>query len=204
MSWTRRGILGLGGLSVVAVAAARWTDPQQITEAAGAPRPAPDLKLLSTDPAPSLESASGWLNSPPLTLDELAGKVVLYDFWTFGCINCRRTLPAVKAWHARYADDGLVVASIHTPEFGYEAEVANIEEFVADEGIEYPIALDPDKRIWRAFANHYWPAFYLYDRDGRWRYHHIGEGAYPTTEDAIRQLLGVDAGSPRADHDLPG
>lgn len=204
MNWTRRGILGLGGLSVIAVAAARCTDPRQISEAAGATTPLPVLEVLSAGPAPSLEPASGWLNSVPLTPSELAGKVVLYDFWTFGCINCRRTLPAVKAWHARYADDGLVVASIHTPEFGYEADVANVEEFVADEGIEYPIALDPDKTIWRAFANHYWPAFYLYDRDGRWRYHHIGEGAYPTTEDAIRQLLGVDAGSPRADHDLPG
>ena len=130
MSWTRRGILGLGGLGAIAVAAARCTDPEQIREAAAPtpPRtPTAQLAVLSAEPAPSLAAASGWLNSVELTPAALAGKVVLYDFWTFGCINCRHTLPAVKAWHARYVDDGLVVASIHTPEFGYEAERANVE-----------------------------------------------------------------------------
>jgi hypothetical protein len=104
----------------------------------------------------------------------------------------------VKAWQERYAVDGLIIVSIHTPEFDYEADPANVADFVDEEGIEYPVALDPDRAVWRQWSNHYWPAFYLYDTDGRLRVQHFGEGAYDSTEDAIRVLLGVDPASPRA------
>lgn len=142
--------------------------------------------------------ARQWLNSRPLTSTDLAGKVVLYDFWTFGCINCRHTQPYVQAWHDRYARDGLVVLSIHTPEFGYEADPANVSRYVRENQVTYPVALDPDSAVWDAFGNRYWPQFYLHDRAGHRRLIRIGEGSYASTEDAIRALLGVPASAPRA------
>jgi thiol-disulfide isomerase/thioredoxin len=186
---------------VIAVVVARRTGGEQIAAAvgAGAPAAGTPLPVLPGGPAPDVTAgATGWLNSDPLPPAALAGKVVLYDFWTFGCINCQHTLPAVKAWHARYAADGLVVLSIHTPEFAHEADPANVTAALTEQAVTYPVALDADRAVWRAFANHYWPAFFLYDRDGRPRYTHVGEGAYATTEDAIRALLGVDPASPRA------
>lgn len=158
---------------------------------------ADDLPVLA-DAAPVVD-ASGWLNTEPLSPDDLAGRVVLYEFWTFGCINCRNVLPHVRAWHERYAEDGLVVLSVHTPEFDHEKDPDAVAEFVAEESIRYPVALDPDKVTWRAFENHYWPAFYLHDDEGRRRLVHFGEGAYDETEDAIRALLGIDADAPRAE-----
>jgi thiol-disulfide isomerase/thioredoxin len=139
-----------------------------------------------------------WLNSAPLRASDLAGKVVLYDFWTYACVNCQHTIPYVEAWHERYAADGLIVLSIHSPELEYEADPANVERFVREHGITYPVALDPHHVVWRAFDNHYWPAFYAYDRHGVRRYVHFGEGGYDHTEDALRALLGVDPHSPRA------
>lgn len=155
----------------------------------------------SVSSAPPIE-ATGWLNTPPLTSADLAGKVVLYDFWTYSCINCVHTLPHVKAWYARYAGDGLVVLSIHTPEFEYEADPNNVAKFVAANDIEYPVALDPHRDTWKAWDNKYWPAFYLYDRAGHRSYVHFGEGRYDETEDELRALLGVDPSSPRARVDL--
>jgi thiol-disulfide isomerase/thioredoxin len=124
--------------------------------------------------------------------------VVLYDFWTFGCVNCAHTLPHVKAWQKRYEPDGLVIVSIHTPEFDYEADPDNVAEYVSDNDILYPVALDPEHRVWRTWDNHYWPAFYLYDSSNRLRLVHFGEGGYDSTEDALRALLGVDPASARA------
>ena len=186
-----------------AVVVARRTEAPRLGAALGAPGPAASreepLPVLAGGAAPDVTAgATGWLNSAPLPPAALAGKVVLYDFWTYGCVNCQHTLPAVKAWHARYAADGLVVLSIHTPEFASEAVPANVATFVRDQGITYPVALDADRTVWRAFTNHYWPAFFLYDRDGRPRYTRVGEGAYDTTEDALRALLGVDPAAPRA------
>ena len=160
--------------------------------------PAVDLPVLSERPAPPLSPAAGWLNTEPLGPEQLAGKVVLYDFWTFACVNCQHTFPWVEAWHQRYAADGLVIASVHTPEFDYEGKADNVAEAVRKSGLTYPVALDPDRKIWRSFENHWWPAFYLYDRDGRYRFQHLGEGSYKETEDAIRALLGVSPSSPRA------
>ena len=152
---------------------------------------------VQAESAPLVASAT-WINTPPLDAAALRGKVVLYDFWTFECSNCQATLPYVKAWYARYASDGLIVLSIHTPEFDRERDPAAVRQFVRDHGIGYPVALDPDSAIWRSFDNHYWPAFYLHDRDGRRRLTHFGEGSYAETENAIRALLGVADSSARA------
>ena len=202
---TRTALLALGALAVTATAgtvAAHAVDPAQADRAvAAATAPAAVAAAGAVTapgvPAPPVEAA-GWLNSEPLTPAALAGKVVLYDFWTFGCVNCLHTLPYVKAWHARYAADGLVVIGVHTPEFPAEADPANVTRFVRENGIRYPVALDPRGRVWTAFGTRYWPEFYLHDRQGRRRLTAIGEGGYDRTEDAVRALLGVPAGSPRA------
>jgi cytochrome c biogenesis protein CcdA/thiol-disulfide isomerase/thioredoxin len=140
-------------------------------------------------PLPPLDGAVQWLNSPPLTREQLKGKVVLVDFWTYSCINCIRSIPYVRAWAERYAKDGLVVIGVHTPEFAFERDPANVRKAVADFGIRYPVAIDNDWKVWRAFNNRYWPAHYLADAQGRIRYHHFGEGSADKTEAAIRALL---------------
>ncbi|HVF38151.1 MAG TPA: cytochrome c biogenesis protein DipZ [Sphingomicrobium sp.] len=138
---------------------------------------------------PPLDGAVMWLNSPPLTREQLRGKVVLVDFWTYSCINCIRSIPYVRAWAERYRDQGLVVIGVHAPEFAFERDPANVRRAVAEQRIRYPIALDNEKVIWRAFDNRYWPAHYLADAQGRLRYHHFGEGRTAQTEGAIRALL---------------
>ncbi len=148
---------------------------------------------------PELAGAVAWLNSPPLTRAELRGKVVLVDFWTYSCINCLRALPYVKSWYARYRGDGLVVIGVHAPEFAFEKNVANVTRAVHDLGITYPVALDNDYAIWKAFNNQYWPAHYFIDATGRIRGHHFGEGDYAASEQLLRELL-TEAGAAR----LPG
>jgi len=153
------------------------------------PAPAPASALPVEGRLPSLDGATAWLNSAPLTPDTLRGKVVVVNFWTYSCINCLRTLPYLKTWAARYHDDGLVVIGVHTPEFGFEHDTGNVRHALADLNIQYPVAVDSDYGIWRAFGNEYWPAFYIVDAQGRIRYHHFGEGGYGEAEQAIRQLL---------------
>jgi cytochrome c biogenesis protein CcdA/thiol-disulfide isomerase/thioredoxin len=138
---------------------------------------------------PELSGATAWLNSPPLNIAALRGKVVLIDFWTYSCINCIRTLPYVKAWYDKYRDEGFEVIGIHTPEFAFEKRLPNVRNAVADFGVEYPVAVDNDYALWRAFGNRFWPAHYLVDASGRIRYTHFGEGEYDATERAIQQLL---------------
>jgi cytochrome c biogenesis protein CcdA/thiol-disulfide isomerase/thioredoxin len=145
--------------------------------------------LPNEGPLPSLDGAVLWLNSPPLTREQLKGKVVLIDFWTYSCINCIRSVPYVRAWAERYRDQGLVVIGVHAPEFAFERDPANVRKAVADLDIRYPVALDNNLAIWRAFDNRYWPAHYLADAEGRIRYHHFGEGSTDETEAAIRALL---------------
>ena len=140
----------------------------------------------------SFEGAAGWLNSPALTPEELRGKVVLVDFWTYTCINWLRTLAYVRAWAERYAGDGLVVVGVHTPEFPFEQDVDNVRRAVEAMDVRYPVALDPDYAVWDAFANRYWPAAYIADREGRIRHHQFGEGGYEEQERVIQGLLGVD------------
>jgi thiol-disulfide isomerase/thioredoxin len=137
----------------------------------------------------SLERANEWLNSPPLTPPALRGKVVLIDFWTYTCINWRRTLPYVRAWAEKYRDQGLVVIGVHAPEFSFEKNLNNVRWAVKDMRIDYPIAVDNDHVIWRAFKNQYWPALYFIDAQGRVRHHHFGEGSYEQSEMIIQELL---------------
>jgi cytochrome c biogenesis protein CcdA/thiol-disulfide isomerase/thioredoxin len=160
-----------------------------------------DHELPVEGTLPSLAGAVEWLNSPPLTADSLKGKVVLIDFWTYSCINCLRTIPYVRAWAEKYKDQGLVVIGVHTPEFAFEKSVANVKKALSDLKISYPVAVDNDYGIWRAFDNHYWPAHYFIDAEGRIRYHHFGEGDYEGSERVIRELLAeaghkVDAAAP--------
>ncbi|WP_322049516.1 cytochrome c biogenesis protein DipZ [Paraburkholderia sp. J67] len=146
---------------------------------------------------PPLTGAVQWLNSPPLTADSLRGKVVIVDFWTYSCINCLRSLPYVKAWARKYQDKGLVVIGVHAPEFAFERNIDNVKKAVHDLGVDYPVAIDNDYAIWRAFDNQYWPAHYFADAKGQIRYEHFGEGEYDQSERVIQQLL-VEAGHPEA------
>jgi thiol-disulfide isomerase/thioredoxin len=138
---------------------------------------------------PSLGSATGWLNSQPLTAAGLRGKVGLIDFWTYTCINWLRTLPYVRAWAEKYKDQGLVVIGVHSPEFAFEKNVDHVRRAAKDMKVNYPIAIDSDHAIWRAFKNEYWPALYFVDAQGRIRHHHFGEGEYERSEKIIQQLL---------------
>ena len=138
---------------------------------------------------PPLDGLDPWFNSPALTREQLRGKVVVIDFWTYSCINCLRSIPFVKAWDERYRKDGLVVIGVHAPEFAFERDPANVERATRDLGIRYPVALDNRYVLWRALKNNYWPAHYFIDAKGRVRYHHFGEGNYAMSERVIRQLL---------------
>jgi thiol-disulfide isomerase/thioredoxin len=149
------------------------------------------LPVLGT--LPPLNGLGPWFNSPPLTNQQLKGKVVLIDFWTYSCINCLRTLPYLKAWDAKYRKDGLVIIGVHAPEFAFEREPANVAKAIQDLGVRYPVALDNRYVLWNALKNQYWPAHYFVDAQGRIRYFHHGEGDYAMSERVIRQLL-ADAG----------
>ena len=146
-------------------------------------------KLRPEGLMPPLSGAVEWLNSPPLTREGLKGKVVLVDFWTYSCINCLRSIPYIKAWAEKYKDQGLVVIGVHTPEFAFEKSAANVKNAVADLNIAYPVAIDSNYAIWRAFGNEYWPAHYFIDAEGRIRHHHFGEGEYGESEEIIQTLL---------------
>ena len=147
---------------------------------------------------PSLVEAKGWINSAPLTSADLQGKVVLYDFWTYSCVNCQRTLPHLHALYDRYKGDGLVIIGIHSPEFDFEKDHSNVQRAVQHYDVTWPVALDDDMAIWNAFANQAWPAEYLTDRQGRLRQVRFGEGDYDAKEDDVRALVGVASSSPRA------
>jgi len=150
----------------------------------------PAVVSLPTEGAlPPLSGAVEWLNSPPLTRESLKGKVVLVDFWTYSCINCLRAIPYVRAWAEKYKNQGLVVIGVHAPEFAFEKNIDNVRRAVADLAITYPVAIDNDYAIWRAFDNQYWPAHYFIDAAGRIRHHHFGEGDYEESERVIQQLL---------------
>ena len=208
--WIRRalGVLVLGAVAVIALGLdtrllARISSGQTNALESGLARllglgdimPSGGSKGLRDEgPLPSLDGATAWLNSPPLQNAQLRGKVVLIDFWTYSCINCIRTIPHVRALHERYARDGLVVIGVHTPEFAFERDLGNVRKAVRDFGILYPVAVDNDWTIWRAFNNRYWPAHYLADAKGRIRHHHFGEGGEAATEAAVRALL-IEAGS---------
>jgi cytochrome c biogenesis protein CcdA/thiol-disulfide isomerase/thioredoxin len=146
---------------------------------------------------PPFDGLGPWFNTSPLTREQLKGKVVLIDFWTYSCINCVRSIPFVKAWDERYRKDGLVVIGVHAPEFAFEREPANVERATRDFGIRYPVALDNQYKLWSALKNNYWPAHYFIDGQGRVRYHHFGEGDYAMQERVIRQLLAEAGRAPK-------
>ncbi len=159
---------------------------------------APGMMMMSSNAAtkgagpetlPDLTGAVQWLNSAPLNRDQLKGHVVLVDFWTYSCINCLRTLPYIRAWADRYKGAGLIVLGVHTPEFAFEKDADNVKRAVKDLQITYPVLLDNDYSIWKAFHNQFWPADYLVDATGRIRFHHFGEGKYDETESHIQELL---------------
>ena len=146
-------------------------------------------KVAKGPVAPELAGIEAWINSQPTMIDDLRGKVVLVDFWTYTCVNCIRTFPYLKIWHAKYVDDGLVILGVHAPEFDFEKKLENVQNAVALYGIGWGVALDNDFATWRAYRNQFWPAKYLIDKDGVIRYTHFGEGAYDETELKIRELL---------------
>lgn len=171
---------------VAGLAAAQTTkdnsDPAMMMSAGGDSDAVPET-------LPDLSGATAWINSPPLSAASLRGKVVVVDFWAYSCINCLRSLPTIQAWNEKYKESGLVIIGVHTPEFPFEKDEANVRRAVRELGIDYPVAMDNDYRLWRAFHNRFWPAHYFIDTTGRVRYHHFGEGDYEQSEAWIRSLL---------------
>jgi thiol-disulfide isomerase/thioredoxin len=147
------------------------------------------VRLQAEGDMPSLDGAIKWLNSPPLSTADLRGKVVVVEFWTYTCVNWRRTLPYVRAWGKRYGNQGLVIIGVHTPEFDFEKDLDNVRRATKEMEIDYPVAVDSAQRIWNAFRNEYWPALYFVDAQGRIRHHQFGEGDYDKSERVIQQLL---------------
>lgn len=217
--WVRRGlgvlvligvvVIGLGadtGLLTRISAASTGRIEQALLGGIGRGMPtneAPtDLANLPVEGVmPPLTGATTWINTPPLTTEQLRGKVVVVDFWTYSCINCIRSIPYVRAWAEKYKDKGLVVIGVHTPEFAFEKSEANVRQNIQRLGITYPVAMDNDFAIWRAFKNQYWPAHYFIDAKGRIRHHHFGEGDYDGSERVIQQLL-KEAGAANVAHDV--
>jgi thiol-disulfide isomerase/thioredoxin len=184
-SINRRGFLGA---AAGAVAATQFGMSLPVNAQSGL------LSLSGQREMPSLAGATGWINTPPLTPAELRGKVVLVEFWTYTCINWLRTHPYVRAWGEKYKDQGLVVLGVHTPEFPFEGDIENVRHAVQAMRIHYPVAVDSDYGIWRAFKNHYWPAFYFVDAQGRIRHQQFGEGEYEQSEKVLQALL-AEAGA---------
>lgn len=172
----------LSPLKTLAIAVTFAAGAATGTAALGAP-------LKDGPPAPEFTGISKWLNSDPVTLAQLRGKVVLVDFWTYTCINCINTLPYVKTWNQKYKDRGLAVIGVHTPEYPFERDTDNVETAIKRFGITYPVAQDNHYATWSAYNNQYWPAFYLLDKKGKVAYTHFGEGDYAQTEAAIQALL---------------
>jgi cytochrome c biogenesis protein CcdA/thiol-disulfide isomerase/thioredoxin len=216
--WIRR-VLGAAVIIGVVAIALGWdtnllakfsfvntaTAEEHLIHALGAPKLAPtnasaaEPVLPDEGPMPELSGAVAWLNSPPLTREQLRGKVVVIDFWTYSCINCLRALPYTEGWYAKYKDAGLVVIGVHTPEFAFEKERSNVEQAVRDLKITYPVAIDSNYKIWQAFNNEYWPAHYFIDGKGRIRHHHFGEGEYDESERVIQELLRENGAKSLAD-----
>ena len=178
-------------VAMFAVIVGAHTDPQNVTGRVDTSH----LPVLRA--APALDP-DGWINSAPITAAQLRGKVVLYDFWTYSCINCQRTFPYIRSWYDRYRSAGLVVVGIHSPEFDFEHVRGNVVDAVKRYDVTWPVAIDNEMHIWNAFGNQYWPADYVADREGNIRYTHFGEGDYDNTENVLRKLLGVPTASPRA------
>ncbi|TFY96668.1 redoxin family protein [Ramlibacter humi] len=181
LHWRRLAGKGFAALAaIIAITCVQWS-PGEARAAGLFSRPAADIQ--------SLDGAVSWVNSPPLTPQSLRGKVVLLDFWTYSCINCLRTLPYIRAWAEKYRDLGFVVVGVHTPEFGFEHQPANVQRAAAKLGITFPVAVDSRRAIWRAYGVQGWPSLYLADAKGMIRNRQLGEGGYAQSERVIQQLL---------------
>jgi len=197
--------VALAAIAVLIVAAILVTvvrNPQPPTTASTAGGMV--LPVASRHPAPDFTGIDGWLNSPPLTLADLRGKVVLVDFWTFSCVNCVRTIPHLKALYNDYKSDGFVIVGVHSPEFDFEKVPANVAAAVTRLGVTWPVAIDSQMSTWNAYQNEYWPAEYLIDQQGRVAYWNFGEGAYAQTDAAVADLLGVHQVAAPASTPVPG
>lgn len=185
----------LGVIIIAAVAYMLYGEGVGMSFAETQPSQANTNKLIdgiTPYPAPEIAGITAWINSPPLQMSQLKGKVVLIDFWTYSCINCIRTLPYIKDWYRKYHNNGFEVIGVHSPEFDFEKDLSNVKKAVATDGIQYPVALDNNFVTWQNFHNSYWPAHYLIDKNGNVVYQHFGEGDYATTENNIRFLLGLN------------
>lgn len=180
----------------VLIIGGRYIDQRASSDKLSFQTPSGPVLFSNYGPAPEFAGISHWLNSQPLTLQSLRGKVVLVDFWTYSCINCLRTLPYVTKWYNTYKDQGLVVIGVHTPEFAFEKDTANVADAAKRLNITYPVAQDNNYATWDAYHNEYWPAEYLIDQKGDIVYTHFGEGEYDHTENAIRELLGLSGNEP--------
>ena len=184
-------------LGVVATSYAKGWDPLRVLKSVGSRLPkGADEGLVATEMADEMkpliapEIVNGtWINSEPLTLKSLRGRVVIVNFWTFGCYNCRNTLPSIKAWDARYRDKGLTIIGVHTPEFEREQNIETVRREVAKLAIRYPVVTDNDNAMWDAYKVQAWPTWFVIDKHGHLRWKHVGEGAYEETEQAIKRLL---------------
>ncbi len=177
--------------SAVAATPSTVVDQAMAADTTRAPSGEPQavVPLEDLGPAPELKGITAWINSQPLTMASLRGKVVLVHFWTFGCINCIHVQPYVKAWYDKYRDDGFVVVGIHTPELSFERDLGNVRQAVADDGVTFPVGFDPAYDTWHAYGNRFWPGFWFVDRQGNIRHVHYGEGDYAASEAVIRELL---------------
>jgi thiol-disulfide isomerase/thioredoxin len=177
-------------LSIAAVASSAAAIGSLVAGPAAGNAAGPDANPANIgNPAPEFTGIDKWLNSDPLTMQQLRGKVVLVDFWTYTCINCIHVLPYVKTWNEKYKDQGLVVVGVHTPEYSFERDTDNLQKAIKRFGITYPVAQDNHYQTWSAYDNQYWPAFYLVDKKGHVVYTHFGEGDYDQTEAKIKALL---------------
>ena len=191
----RRKLLTYLGLSMVSLTGTIACTPQTSSQSDRSTETNPVAssgQALAAQPKrslPEFQDIEQWINSAPLSIQNLEGKATLIHIWTFGCINCQRTLPYVIRWHEQYSKQGLNVIGIHTPEFGYERDIGNVKRAIQQRGIIYPNAIDNKFTMWKAYDNQYWPHLFLADRQGIIRYDHVGEGAYNTTEKTIQRLL---------------
>ncbi len=194
LTYTGLGVLGIGSAAIATQISFPKNSPDIVSNP-NIPQSNSSVNSVAINTStsqtlPEFQGISQWLNSRPLSIQELKGNVVMIQFWTFSCINCQRTLPYVTKWHEQYAAKGLKIIGVHTPEFAFEREANNIKDAIQKHGIRYPVPIDNEFQTWKAYGNEYWPHLYLADRQGNLVYDHIGEGAYAKTEQTIQKLLG--------------
>jgi len=195
LTYAGLGVLGIGSAAITTQISSPKNSPDivsnpNIPKSNSSVNPSAINTSANSQLLPEFQGISQWLNSHPLSIQELKGNVVMIQFWTFSCINCQRTLPYVTKWHEQYAAKGLKIIGVHTPEFAFERDANNIKDAIQKHGIRYPVPVDNEFQTWKAYGNEYWPHLYLADRQGNLIYDHIGEGAYAKTEQTIQKLLG--------------